>query len=243
MLDVFSCSNTLFKRVQGCNTTTKGTESDHTAVLLKIHINTLSFKMKDKKLITKTDWEKIMGDETTDMTYNETLKNLNELTTTNNNTPTEYTDFFKNVKRAGKQTATKLITPPLDWFEMSKEKTQPRINVVNAIHKHISECKDKQTINHLKKIKLANKIRNIVIAEAKEHYMSKLAEKIARLAGTNSKAAWKAVRECELGNKINHRKKKPMSLRLPNGEKAKTDKENMSVFHPHSASGYSTTTK
>ena len=46
MLDVFSCSNTLFKRVQGCNTTSKGTESDHTAVVLKIHINTLSFKMQ-----------------------------------------------------------------------------------------------------------------------------------------------------------------------------------------------------
>ncbi len=34
----------------------------------------------------------------------------------------EYADFFKNVKRAGEQTATKLITPPLDWFEMSKVK-------------------------------------------------------------------------------------------------------------------------
>ncbi len=142
MLGVFSCSNTLFKRVQGCDTTTKGTESNHTAVLLKIHINTLSFKLQNKKLITKTDWEKIMGDKTTNMTYNETLKNLNELTATDDNTPTGYTDFFKNVKRAGEQTATKLITPPLDWFEMSKEKTQPRINVGNAIHKQLRECKD-----------------------------------------------------------------------------------------------------
>ena len=206
MLDVFSCSNTLFKRVQGCNTTSKGTESDHTAVVLKIHINTLSFKMQNKKLITETDWEKIMGDEATNITYNETLKNLNELTATDDNTPTEYTNFFKNVKRAGEQTATKVITPPLDWFEMSKEKTQPRIDVVNAIRKQLRECKDEQTINRLKKeLKMANKIRNIVIAEAKEHYMSKLAKKIARLAGTNSNAAWKAVRECELGNKFSHR--------------------------------------
>jgi hypothetical protein len=62
--------------------------------------------------------------------------------------------------------------------------------------------------------------------------MSKLAEKIARLAGTNSKTAWKAVRECELGNKINH-KKKTMALKLPNGQSAKTDKENMSIFRPN----------
>ncbi len=109
----------IFKRVQGCNTTKKGAESNHTAVLLKIHINTLFFKMQ-KKLITKTDWEKILGDETTNATYKETLKNLNDLTATDDNTPIEYADFFKNVKRAGKQTATQLITPPLDWFEMSK---------------------------------------------------------------------------------------------------------------------------
>ncbi len=72
-----------------------------------------------------------------------------------------------------------------------------------------------------------------VIAEAKGSYVSKLAEKIARLAGTNSKAAWKAVCKCELGNKINHKKTKTMALKLPDGQRAKTDKENMSAFHPH----------
>ena len=45
--------------------------------------------------------------------------NSPKLTTT---PPMEYTEFFNNVKRAGKQTAIKLITPPLDWFEMSKVK-------------------------------------------------------------------------------------------------------------------------
>jgi hypothetical protein len=165
--------------------------------------------MQKKKLITKKDWEKILGNETTNVTCNKTLNNLNELTATDDNTPIEYADFFKNVKRAGKQTATKLITPPLDWFEMSKEKTQPRIDIGNSIRKQLRECKDEQAINRLnKELKMVNKIRNIVIAEAKEHYMSKLAEKIARLMGTNSKAAWKAIRECELGNKINHKKKK-----------------------------------
>jgi hypothetical protein len=45
----------LMYRVQGCNLTRKGAESDHMAVILKIHINKLAFKMKDKKLTTKTD--------------------------------------------------------------------------------------------------------------------------------------------------------------------------------------------
>jgi hypothetical protein len=143
----------------------------------------------------------------------------------NNNTQEEYTNYFKNVKRAGKETTKKTIIPPLDWFEMSKDKLQPRINTVNSICKQLRKCKDKHTTSCLEKeLKLANKICNIVVAEAKELYMSKLAEKIARLAGTNSKAMWKAVRKYKLGNKINHKKTKTMVLKLPNGQKQKQTK-------------------
>ena len=114
----------------------------------------------------------------------------------------------------------------MDWFETSKDKIQPRIDTVASLLKQLRECKDKHTKFHLQKeLRLANKIRNIIIAEAKESYMSKLAEKIARLAGTNSKAAWKAVHKCKLGNKINHKQAKTMALKLPNGQRAKSDKE------------------
>ncbi len=119
----------------------------------------------------------------------------------------------------------------MDWFEASKDKIQPQIDTVTSILKQLREYENEHTKSRLQKeLKMANKIRNIVIAEAKESYMSKLAYQIARLAGTNSKAAWKAVHECELGNKINHQKTKTMALKLPNGQRAKTDKENMSVF-------------
>ncbi len=56
----------------------KGAESDHTVVILKIHINKFAFKMKDKKLTTKTDWEKIMNDETTNTIYNKKTKGANK---------------------------------------------------------------------------------------------------------------------------------------------------------------------
>jgi hypothetical protein len=120
----------------------------------------------------------------------------------------------------------------MDWFKTNKDKLQPQIDTVTSMLKQLRECKDKHTKSHLQKeLKLANKIRNITIAEAKESYMSKLAEKIARLAGTNSKDAWKAVRKCKLGNKINH--KKIMALKLPNGQREKTEKGNVSIFRPH----------
>ncbi len=122
MLDVFSCSNTFFNRVQGCNPTRKGPESNHTAVILKIHISQLAFKMKDKKLTTKTDWEKILNGETTNAIYNKKLKEITNSNKDNNDTQEEYTKYFKNVKRAGEETATKKQSNP-PWIGLKQAKT------------------------------------------------------------------------------------------------------------------------
>jgi hypothetical protein len=145
-----------------------------------------------------------------------------------------YTEFFTHVKEAGRITETKTKQTPSDWFELSKEKIQPIINTMTALLKQIRECNNEQLQTNLsRQLKLANKIRNITVAEAKSKYLSKLAEEIGELSGTNCKNSWKAVRQCKLGNKTNYKKQKIMSLRLPNGQRAKTDKENMSVFHPN----------
>jgi hypothetical protein len=149
MLDVFSCSNPLFNRIQGCNSTSKGTESDHTTVILKIYISKLAFKMKDKKLTTKTDWEKIMNDEATNAIYNKKLQEITNTNENNDNTQEEYTSYFKNVKQAGKETATKAITPPMDWFETSNNKIQPRVDTVTSLLKQLHKCKDKHTKSRL----------------------------------------------------------------------------------------------
>jgi hypothetical protein len=122
MLDVFSCSNTFFNRVQGCNPTRKGAESNHTAVILKIHINKLAFKMKDKKLTTKTDWEKILNDETTNAIYNKKLQKITNTNEDNNDTQEEYTKYFKNVKRAVKKQQQKQSNPP--WIGSKQAKTK-----------------------------------------------------------------------------------------------------------------------
>jgi hypothetical protein len=98
MLDVFLCSNSFFNRIQGCNPTRKGAESDHTAVIIKIHMNKLAFKMKDKKLTTKTDWEKIMNDEATNTIYNKKLQEITNANENKDNTQEEYTSYFKNIK-------------------------------------------------------------------------------------------------------------------------------------------------
>jgi hypothetical protein len=135
---------------------------------------------------------------------------------------------------SGQRNCNKNNHTPTDWFKTGKDKIQQQIDTVTSLLNQLHKCKDKHPKSRLQKeLKLANKICNIIIAEAKESYMSKLAERIARLAGTNSKAARKAVRECKLRNKINHKRTKTMALKLPNGQRAKADKGNMSIFHPH----------
>ena len=60
-----------------------------------------------------------------------------------------------------------------------------------------------------------------------------MANKIGTLSGENSRDLWNAVKLTTLGNSANHTTKQNMSLRLPDGSKAKNDKENMSVMKPH----------
>ena len=145
-----------------------------------------------------TDWELILLDKKT---------NIEDLQ------PIDYTEFFKHVKNAGEATATKTQLDPLDWFEHSKDLIQPTIDAVTDLLKQWRECNDEQTQHKLsQQLKLANKIRNITVADAKSRYLSKLADEIGGLSGTKCKNSWKYVRQCELGNKNNHKKQKTMSL-------------------------------
>jgi hypothetical protein len=148
MLDVFSCLNTFFNRVQGCNPTRKGAESDHKALILKIDISKLAFKMKDKKLPPKQTGKKssMMKQQTPSTTKTTKMTNANK---NNNHTQEEYTNYFKNIKRVSKETAMKTITPPMDWFNTSKDKIQPQIDTVTSLLKHLRKCTNEHTTSRL----------------------------------------------------------------------------------------------
>ncbi len=76
----------------------------------------------------------------------------------------------------------------MDWFKTSKDKIQPQIDTVNSLLKQLRKCKDGHTKSRLQKeLKLANKICNIILVEAKESYMSKLAEKLQDWLGQTAK--------------------------------------------------------
>jgi hypothetical protein len=153
-----------------------------------------------------------------------------ELSPSNN---PNYTTFFQGVETAAKCAATTVEKKAVDWFEMSKEKIQPVIDkMYNLLAEYRNSTGEGARIMK-EELKLASKIRSITINEAKATYLSAKAEEIGNLAGGNTKEMWVSVREMELGNTVNHVQPKKMALRLPNGERAKNDKENMSIMHPH----------
>jgi hypothetical protein len=55
-----------------------------------------------------------MNDEVTNAIYNEKLQEITNANENNDNTQKEYTNYFKNKKRVGKETEMKTITPPMD---------------------------------------------------------------------------------------------------------------------------------
>ena len=176
------------------------------------------------------DWKEIAVEgEGSNITYNEKTRKLSP-----SNDP-NYTSFFKSIEISAKYTATAVDKRTVNWFEMSKEKIQP---VIDNMYNLLTEFRDfyGETTKSLKsELKLASKMRSIVVTEAKATYLSAKADEIVNLAGGNTKEMWSAVREMELGNEVNHVRPKNMALRPPNGEKARTYKENMSVMQPHCA--------
>jgi exonuclease III len=77
VLDVFSISSNIFKRVRKCHTTRDSVDSDHTAVIIKLELTSISFKMQENNHpnnIQTTDWELINTNDETKARYNETLE-------------------------------------------------------------------------------------------------------------------------------------------------------------------------
>jgi hypothetical protein len=136
MLDIFSCSNNLFKQVRTCHTIKDGIKSDHTAVIIKIELTSIAFKMHPQNHPGQetTDWDLIITDDQTNIEYNQILTQHTQPTATNPE-PQEYTEFFKCVKEAGQTIATKTKLDPSDWFELNKSKIQPTIDAVTTLLK------------------------------------------------------------------------------------------------------------
>jgi hypothetical protein len=145
-----------------------------------------------------------------------------------------YTTFFSMVYDTARATATKLPSPPVDWFEFSRDRLQPVLDKVIALLLELRDPNNPTPSYTKTKLALANRIRNIRVKEAKMDFNRHMADKLTSAAKTfNSNEIHKIIKATSLGNEINHSTKRPISLRLPNGKRAINDSENMSVMLPH----------
>ena len=111
MLDLVTCSASIFKRVRQCKAIKFGASSDHSAVEMQFHLNSVAINIKEKAMDAgDIDYATIVSDESANRTFNDKLKSLAPDDNPN------YTVFFQCVKAAAKATATKLKTKPQDWF-------------------------------------------------------------------------------------------------------------------------------
>jgi hypothetical protein len=229
MLDVFSISTSIFKRIQDCGIIYGGVTSDHTAVQLTIQLSTIQWKSSTRDDIStgETDWAAIMTNPYLNQQFNDSLSN---------HLPPNpsYTTFFSTVYDTARATATKLPSPPVDWFEFSRDHLQPVLDKVIALLLELRDPNNPTPSYTKTKLALANRIRNIRVKEAKMDFNRHMADKLTSAAKTfNSNEIHKIIKATSLGNEINHSTKRPISLRLPNGKRAINDSENMSVMLPH----------
>lgn len=229
MLDAFSASALLFKRIPDCGVTERGVASDHSAVQMKININTIRWTSHEHQTINagKTDWAAIVSDETLNQIFNHKISTQVQSGET-------YSDFFPIVSEAARATATTLPEPPIDWFEHSKLKIQPAMDLVTSLLAELRDPNNPAPDDTKQQLKIANKMRNIVVREAKTSYNRLLSTKLhASSHDHDYRSFHKIIKATALGNEVNHTTKSTMSLRMPDGSRANNDKDNMTVMLPH----------
>jgi len=124
MLDIFTISESAFKRVQNCQVSNFGILSDHAAI--EIHLSIFTIKHSGESRISTgiTDWGRIENDVSCRRQFNRRLSDLNTI-----RGGLTYSQFMKNILRAGADTATEIRTKTIGWFEDGKEALLPAIKL------------------------------------------------------------------------------------------------------------------
>ena len=196
---------------------------------MKININTTGWKKTNQHTINAgtTDWSSIVADTTLNQIFNHNVARQLDGKET-------YGEFFSVLSNVAQATATTIPEPPMDWFEFSKERIQPAMDTVTLLLAELRDPNNPAPDDTACQLKLANRIRNAIIREAKTAYTRHLSTKLdTAVDNLNYRAFHKVIKAAALGNEVNHTSKATMALRLPDGTRANNDKDNMSVMLPH----------
>ena len=227
MLDIFVTSADLHKRVRNCMVVDNGIKSDHSAVTLKLSITSIKFKESTKLQEPKRDWRRIQYEEQANIKFSDLI-----LSETTEETPAN--EFCEIIMKAAAETATTTETSVDGWFEFSKDTLVPLIGHRNKmLHAIKHSNRSNNDLEHTKaQLKALQNRIDYNTAEAKHKWSAYYSDKVSKM-NFDGKTAWEAIRLLTNGFSAHHKKTKSMAMRLPNGELAKNDEENMSVMGPH----------
>ena len=89
MLDLVTCSTSIFKQVRQYKAIKLGALSDHSAVEMKFHLNSIAINIKEGRMDAgDIDYATIVSNEAANLTFNDKLRSLAPDDNPN------YTDFF-----------------------------------------------------------------------------------------------------------------------------------------------------
>ena len=227
MHDVFACSHSLHKRVRNCKAVDDGTESDHSAVALRIALTSIKYKgcSVSRGVI---NWTKILNDDRYREIYNQHLLNM----TTDD---MSYEDFHDHVIKAGELTAMVIQRNCEGWFQFSRDTLAPLIETRNQkLHalRQLSNANEAITTPLKDELRQMNRHVSDAVSLAKSRWYAHLCEKIHDMS-MNPKLAWEYIRILTGGESTHHRLTTTMAMKMENGKMSVTDKEHMSVFYPH----------
>ena len=171
------------------------------------------------------DWKSIKEKEEVNKKFNINLRN--RLKTTCN-----YTKFNDAILCSGEETAMKKNSEDQGWYHFSRDTLTPTLEARNSVLHAIRADKNTpspRTLRHLKT--LQHKVDEAV-SVAKTRRYCHLAEEIHNMP-FNPKEAWASIGRLTGGESSHHISPKVIQMRLPSGNLAENDEENVSVFSNH----------
>jgi hypothetical protein len=147
----------------------------------------------------------------------------------------EYDDYQAMIMKAGELTATRHKRQCDGWFLMSCTTLAPLLKEHNQLlhsvkrMQHLS-AKIQATVQV--DLKCLNRHIAHAVSHAKAMRNADICAKIHSMK-MDPRLAWEHIRLLTKGESAHHRKLTTMAMRLPDGPRATTAPENMSVFAPH----------
>ena len=224
-IDHFMISTESAHLLKNCQTTNIGTVSDHTSLLLELHIEHPSSKKEKPRDFV--NWEKLTKKrwkETFNCTVATELYSFSE----QNDRPPSFVDFNNILKTVAERCLLEKMEINTGWFKHSIDLLQPLLSTRNELLYKARKSKDncpilkQQCVNAKKNVKDA-------IHVAKGRWVSKEIGKMK----FSPKKAWENIYTLKKGFQGHHRDHLSLNFKMPNGSLSASTDEILETLTPH----------